>query len=223
VQLELAKAPQCKFQLLGSPLGRHQTFRAYKYSSHVIEWHVKEIQAKKTERLAYFYCSGKRGQTTNSRAVFRSLIAQLAWSPDRSEIDDSVKVLHDNKKADEFKPELLVGLATRHQRTTIIIDALDECEDYSNLLFLLKKTSNGLPSGSFRFLFSSRPNVTLLLDFPSWEKLNLDAGRELTSEDINEYIRTQVLEREGRRLLDGRNVDLEAKLIKTLIDRAQGM
>ncbi|PQE06277.1 ankyrin repeat protein [Rutstroemia sp. NJR-2017a BBW] len=193
--------------------------------SHVIEWHMEETQANGTERVAYFYCSGNDGQSTNSTVVLRSLIAQLAWSPDGSEIADSVKSLHSSGsgRQDKLGPELLTDLAARHQRTTIIIDALDECDDYSKLLFLLKKASNDMPSGSFKFFFSSRPNVALLLDFPSWEKLELDAERELTSEDINAYIRTQVIETEGRRLLDGRNPELEVKLVKTLTCRAQGM
>lgn len=186
---------------------------------------MKEIQGNETERLVYFYCSGKEGQSTNSTVVLRSLIAQLAWSPDGSEVAHSVKVLHDSGtgRQDKLGPELLSNLAARHRRTTVIIDALDECEDHSKLLFLLKKVSDDAPSGIFKFFFSSRPNVNLLSNFPSWEKLELDAERELTSEDMEAYIRTQVMDTEGRRLLDGKAPELEEKLVETLTYRAQGM
>jgi hypothetical protein len=134
-------------------------------------------------------------------------------------------VLHDTGagRQDKLGPELLTKLAARHQRTTIIIDALDECKDYSKLLFLLQRVSNDISSGSFKFFFSSRPNVNLLPDFPSWEKLELDAERELTSEDMEAYIRTQVMNTEGRHLLDGKDPELEEKLVETLTYRAQGM
>ena len=186
---------------------------------------MEDIQAKNTERLAYFYCSGKEGQRTDATAVLRSLIAQLAWSSDGSEVAHSVKALYGSGdgREDKLDMELLVDLADRNQRTTIIIDALDECVDYSKLLSLLKKTFEKMTTGTLRFFLSSRPNVTLLPKFPSWEKLELDNQRELTSHDMEKYIHTQVMDAEGRRLLDGRAPQLEDKLIKTLTIRAQGM
>ena len=191
----------------------------------MIEWHLEDIQAKNAERSVYFYCSGKEGQRTDATAVLRSLIAQLAWSSDGSEVAHSVKTLHESGdgRVDKLDVELLVDLADRNQRTTVIIDALDECVDYSKLLSLLKKASDDMTTGTLKFFFSSRPNVTLLPTFPSWGKLELDAERELTSYDMEKYIHTQVTNPEGRRLLDGRAPELEEKLIKTLTFRAQGM
>ena len=174
--------------------------------------------------MVYYYCSGKEGQSTNSEAVLRSLIAQLAWSPDGSQVASSVTALHENKnrKQDQFSPELLADLAAPYEQITIILDALDECQDYSKLLFLLKNAYHN-SSGKFKFVFASRLNVNLLSDFPSWAKLELDAKKDLTSEDMEAYIRTQVMNPEGRRLLDGNNSDMEEKLVETLTFRAQGM
>ena len=209
------------------------------HSSHVIEWHLKEIQANRSERLVFFYCSRKEVHRTSPLDIFRSLVAQLALSPDGSSVAESIKRKHKEKKQDELdNPDLLVGLLTGlialYQRTTIVVDALDECEDYGRLLRLLKKVSNGT-RGAIKFFFSSRTNVKLLKDFPSWEKLELDSEKGLTKDDINTYIRTQVKDREkmdlGPRLLDeGRSMlgeslveALEDRLIETLTRRAQGM
>ena len=183
---------------------------------------MQEIQADSTERLAYFYCSSKEGQSTNSTVILRSLIAQLAWSPDGFEVASSVKALHGHQE-NQLHPELFASLAAQYQRTTVVIDALDECEDYSRLLFLLKKVFADTPSTKLKFFFSRRPSVNMLLGFPSWEKLELDLNRGLTKDDMNVYISTQVVEREGHRLLNGKDPDLEKKLIDTLSYRAQGM
>jgi len=205
------------------------------HSSHVIEWHLKEIQANRRERLAFFYCSRKEAHRTSPLDVFRSLVAQLALSPDGSSVAESIKRKHKEKKRDELdNPDLLVGLVALYQQTTIVVDALDECEDYGRLLLLLKKVSEGT-RGAIKFFFSSRTNVRLFKDFPSWEKLELDSEEGLTTDDINTYIRTQVKDREkmdlGPRLLDERKSilgeslieALEDKLIETLTRRAQGM
>lgn len=205
------------------------------HSSHVIEWHLKEIQASRRERLAFFYCSRKEAHRTSPLDVFRSLVAQLALSPDGSSVAESIKRKHKEKKRDELdNPDLLVGLVALYQQTTIVVDALDECEDYGRLLRLLKKVSEGT-HGAIKFFFSSRMNVKLFKDFPSWEKLELDSEKGLTRDDINTYIRTQVKDREkmdlGPRLLDERKSmlgeslieALEDRLIETLTRRAQGM
>lgn len=157
-----------------------------------------------------------------------SLIAQLAWSPDGSSVAEPVKTLYanDTGRQDTLNSGLLTKLIPPHQRTTIIIDALDECENYSRLLLWLKAASND-SLGALKFFFSSRTNVKLLNDFPSWEKVELDSKKELTVEDMKVYIRTQVQDREtmgiGRRLLGGEYPELEERLIETLTYRAQGM
>lgn len=186
--------------------------------SHVIEWHLETIQANKSDRMAYFYCSRKEGQNTNLTMVIRSLIAQLAWSSDGLEVADSVKVLYagEIKRQDMLDADLLTVLVSRNERTVVIIDALDECEDHSKLLFMLKKIFNDTPSTRLKYFFSSRPNVSLISDFPMWKKLELDTEKDLTLEDMGTYIKTQVINREGSGLLGGKQPNLEERLIETL-------
>jgi hypothetical protein len=135
------------------------------HSSHVIEWHLEEIQANRRERLAFFYCSRKEARRVSPQDVFRSLVAQLALSLDGSSVAESIKRKHKERKQDELdNPDLLVGLVAIYQRTTIVVDALDECEDYGGLLRLLKKVSDGT-HGAIKFFFSSRTDVKLFQRF----------------------------------------------------------
>lgn len=114
-----------------------------------------------------------------------SLIAQVAWSPDYSSVADSVKCLYANRNGrikDKLDPSLLAGLISQYYRTTIIIDALDECNNHEGLLLHLQAVSSG-SEGAMKFFSSSRTNVDPF-DFPSWEKVELDSEKEVTAEDI---------------------------------------
>jgi hypothetical protein len=78
-----------------------------------------------------------------------------------------------------------------------------------------------------KFFLSSRQNVKLFDSFPSGTKIELDARRDLTTEDMKNYISSQVREIEslnvGTGMLDGKYPDLEDRLIEVLNFQAQGM
>jgi hypothetical protein len=124
---------------------------------------------------------------------------------------------------------LLVGLVKLYQRTTIVVDALDECENSAELLrnlMMLWDSADGAKR-RIKFFFSSRTHVELPEKFPAWEKVELDSQKSLTVDDMETYVRTQVEGREtlglGNRLLNGNYPKLEQRLIETLTSRAGGM
>jgi hypothetical protein len=121
---------------------------------------------------------------------------------------------------------LLAGLIALYQQTTIVVDALDECEYDRLLLNLMEMASKSTPK-AIKFFFSSRTNVRLPKNFPTWEKLELDSQTSLTGEDMKRYIQTEVNDREklalGSRLLGGKHPALEDRLVEVLTHRAQGM
>jgi hypothetical protein len=123
--------------------------------------------------------------------------------------------------------ELLVSLITLYQQTTVVVDALDECENHDRLLRSLMETASKSAPKAIKFLFSSRTNVTPPKGFPTWEQLELDSQKSLIVEDMNRYIQTEVKDREtlafGTRLLGGNHEALEDRLIEILTRRAQGM
>ena len=124
---------------------------------------------------------------------------------------------------------LLAGLINEHQQITFIIDALDECDDAETLFIHLNhflKLVSGIKY-SVRFFFSSRHQIEVCEQFPDCEKMKLEKCRDLTNEDMKVYIETQVRERKilrfGPRLLKGRCIGLENRLIKVLTKQSQGM
>jgi len=194
---------------------------------------MKAIESKPNDRLAFFYCSRKRDKRSQPYDVLASLVGQLAWSADGLAVAQSVKRKHEYCQShqrldltiDECS-DLLVGLVDLYQQTTIVIDALDECTDYTRLLLHLKKVAAASQSPIKLFL-SSRQNVRVFDLFLKWKKVELDAHKDLTTEDMRNYISSQVREIEllnlGTRLLDGKYPELEDRLVEVLKGRAQGM
>ncbi|KAK4132001.1 ankyrin [Trichocladium antarcticum] len=117
-----------------------------------------------------------------------------------------------------------------YKAITFCIDALDECDHVDSLLINLREIHKTLSTRCrVKFMVSSRRDVTvgntLALDF---EMLDLDnPSLKLTKLELNNFVRTQVLEREslgiGARLLNGHHRMLEESLVDTITWQSQGM
>jgi hypothetical protein len=101
---------------------------------------------------------------------------------------------------------------------TIIIGALDECADYWVLLEGLEKLRGASPRNHVLFFLSSRMHIELSKYFPQCTIVGLEGN----SQDIEHYIKTQMAN-PRQRLLGGKHPDLEKRLERILIARAQNM
>ena len=85
--------------------------------------------------MTLFYCSKSEGRGTPPLEILRNLVAQLALSPDGLSVDKSVKRLVEGPVSSELSWEQcskrLVALVAPHRRVTLVVDTLDECENYS--------------------------------------------------------------------------------------------
>jgi len=202
-------------------------------SSQIVEWHFEHIQSRAEERLVFFYCSGKEGLQTKTLEVLHSLIAQLAESIDGVSVSGLIEKRYKNGNRNSIEihecPKLLADLASEYQNTTIVIDALDECQDSEALLLNLQEVSKRIRAASkaVKLLFSSRNQVDVDYYFPSCETLRLEHIMAARKEDMVRFVHTQVKEREilrlGSRLLKGKHPDLEDRVINVLVKHSQGM
>ena len=100
----------------------------------------------------------------------------------------SIKSAYDKQKQSRLsldeRGNFLVRLRELNYQTTIVIDALDECEDSDKLLWHPKKLPNS-PSRTTKFFFSNRMDIQLD-DFPVWEKLELGSKKSLMADEIKE-------------------------------------
>ena len=104
-------------------------------------------------------------------------------------------------------------------RVTIVIDALDECSNAPEVLLALWEIQKKSPA-DLKVFVSSRMNVEVLHYLPNCEKIHVD--EDMNSQDIEVFVRSEVVNQQ-RRLLDNKRPDLESRLIRVLVTRAQGM
>jgi len=185
--------------------------------------------ANGNEQVAYFYCSKRQGQAEGSepKRIMQSLVRQLAWSPQDSTIANPIKVAwRDGKRSKEDTlsltecSEILSNFAGRYRRTTIILDALDECSDPNGLLRILKDLS-GKKNGTLTYFVSSRNEVNVSQVLENCSAISLESND--VSEDIEYFIRHEVADKpQDARLLSGKYPDLETQLMNKLYGHAQG-
>lgn len=198
-----------------------------------------EAQAKGPEHaLAYFYCNYKEDQRRDPASILRSLIKQLCLeSPgDGSSFPEPVLSVYRErkKKADldhllnvQESKNLLLKISAGFLRTTIVIDALDECDpDTRGTLFdvLGDLVSESSPKGNpLKAFVTSRDDGDLRAKFENTP--NVYIQERDNSSDINQYIKSEIQSCiKAKRLLRGKvSVDLEGQIIRALEEGARGM
>lgn len=189
----------------------------------------------KTHSLAYFYCNYKEDQRKNPAAILRSIIKQLcAGSP--GGFPEPVLDIYNKRKNDadlsnllsmEECRSLLIRLSAGFLRTTIVIDALDECDpdNRGRLCDLLKHvvSSSSSKGNTVKVLVTSREDRDLRAKFDNCE--NIYIQERDNSQDISRYIEEEVTACiAAKTLLGGKaTLDLQKQIIKTLKTRAHGM
>lgn len=186
-------------------------------------------QDQSQEAFAFFYCNYLEQDRRSALSVLRSYVRQLATPKHLgSRIHPRLKELHsDSRKYGEdwtMKQceEYFVALLNFYPRTTLLLDALDECgvEDRTSLLNLFHslETRVGKP---VKIFIASRPEGDIR------ERLllmrNIEINETNNSEDIMKYI-TEGFELHApwTRLLN-RNAALKQRLIDALIEKSHGM
>ena len=195
-----------------------------------VDQRIRQADPQHVAGIAYFYCvrQGQDQSGTDPAVILRSLVRQLASSLDGSSILPPIKTLYNrwrHERPDSGRlslgecSEVFTELISCYSNTTIILDALDECEKPYELLRELKTIAKS-NTGQIKLFVSSRLNVNVNSVVILHRKIDIQS--QGTSKDMDIFLHTEVKQRD-RRLLKGRYPDLEDRLIEVLRDRAQGM
>lgn len=153
--------------------------------------------------LAYFYCNYKEDQQSDPASILRSLVKQLCLMS-RSGFPEPVLSIYRKRKSEadltnllsvsECK-DLLITLSTGFLRTTIVIDALDECDPDTrgSLCDVLEQTvsSSKTPiQGTIKVFITSRNDGDLRRRFEG--SPNVYIQERDSSKDINLYIEAEI-------------------------------
>lgn len=195
---------------------------------------MEQEKRDKEYALAYFYCNYKEDQRRDPSSILRSIVKQLCLADLGEGFPEPVSVIYRERKkvADlgrllnvEESKNLLVILATGFLRTTIVIDALDECDPdtRANLFDVLEAVVSSSKGNHVKVFVTSRDDGDLRKKFE--DSPNVYIQERDNSGDINHYIKTEIIACiKGKQLLRG-NVgpDLEQHIVSTLQVGAHGM
>ncbi|KAG1778804.1 hypothetical protein EV702DRAFT_1195824 [Suillus placidus] len=200
---------------------------------------IKGSDEAEPQTLAYFYCNFGDDRTTNAAAVLRSLIVQLLqqskddWitkigkqqeSNTEGDLDSLRDLWQQNQNAKPypthlgFLRKLLVEASTLVRRqnrpAVLVIDALDECKDYSKLVGHLVNLAK---DAQLRLLVTSRSEPDIQDAFHDLPTVSLKDSAGQTKADICTHINEQLTAH--TKFSD----ELKKTVLEKLLEKAEGM
>jgi hypothetical protein len=178
--------------------------------------------------LAFFYCDYKDARTHDPRNILGSLAKQIAvqneccfdilkdfWntpgSPGAFNLSGGVQTVDGYLR-------LIGDLSAVFTEVMIIVDGLDEVSgNRSGAADILQSLNQ--PDGSLKTLFASRKEVDLEHALRGFETLSIAA----MSSDLRLYVASEIERRTENRKLRIRDTELKEHVMKTLIEKSDGM
>ena len=200
-----------------------------------VEEQLKDARRKSTPCPIYFYCTRNPAEPERASpdTILRSLVRQLACSTSDGPILEPVREIYKSREANGFaagpltleeSSALIIQLSQDRPLTTIVIDALDECDlssrgDLLDALSMILQDSRGL----VKILVSSRADVDIACHLSDCLNLNIEASKN--QKDIDYYINSEVDNLINRKkLLYGKISEELKEIIKRVLrEQAQGM
>ncbi|KAG2340434.1 hypothetical protein BDR05DRAFT_1002613 [Suillus weaverae] len=225
---------KCAFLWLNGQPGHGKTILA----SSIIDT-IQHSDEAEPQTLAYFYCNFGDYRTTNAAAVLRSLIVQLLqqskddWitkignqqeSNTEGDLDSLRDLWQQNKPYPtdlRFLRKLLVEasmLVRRQNRPAVlVIDALDECEHYSDLVGHLVNLAK---DAQLRLFVTSRSEPDIQDAFHNLPTISLKDSTEQMKADICAHITEQL---KAQKRLSRLSDELKNTIFEKLLEKAEGM
>lgn len=178
------------------------------------------------EGFAFFYCNWNEEERRNPLSVLRSYFRQLSTAAGHS--GEMRKKLRDLWRESRLRGSDLGFEACREQllesvnicqRTTLVLDALDECDPGSRnrlvetIEFLLSNSKSLL-----RVFITSRPDADIRHCFLSRPNIKIEATDN--QDDIKKFVSEEVVK---HRRWNKISTQLREDVVNTLLDQSKGM
>ena len=205
------------------------------YSSILIDRFIDDFEADKNPNPIYFYCQRNSAEPERSdpEAILRSLVRQMSCLRPGDALLQPVRESYDARKKEGFAAgsldshectALILKMTKDRLLTTIVIDALDECDPEKRDVLLEALSSIVTDStGLVKLFISSRDDRDIVLHLGEFPNLKIQASHNQS--DITRYVNSEVSKViHSRKWLSGK-VDerLEREIKLALIEKAQGM
>ncbi|KAK2611771.1 hypothetical protein N8I77_005095 [Diaporthe amygdali] len=176
-------------------------------TSRVVDWVKQGLSTNDNdEAFAYFYCNKQDPARREPKEILRNIIRQLATGPWKAAEKSGIihKTVYDLWKKSQVQgisstfaqwEACLLALIDTYPRTTIVLDALDECEKGQRralinlLVTLATRQSEEQP---VKIFVSTRPEEDMLRHFDKHPTIRMQEKHN--TDDIATFVRTQISE-----------------------------
>lgn len=192
--------------------------------SHVIQHLARDVCPDET--VAYFYFDHRETSRQNVRTSLATILMLLIRSNAVYFEAISPRLFNAEAAGRTAQINLLVDCiqhATQYfANVYIVFDALDECSDVEKFVETLARLGQDKDAG-FKFLVCSRMNTTIQDSMADVRHVSVSLDKSRVQPDITTYVRRQLRDLVSRKKLLLRDASLEAQLVETLSEKAEGM
>ena len=204
-------------------------------SSILVDRFIDDFEGDRNPNPIYFYCQRNSAEPERSdpEAILRSLVRQMSCLRPGGALLPPVRDSYDARKKEGFAAgsldsdectALILEMTKDRLMTTIVIDALDECDPEKRdvLLGALSRIITD-STGLVKLFISSRDDRDIVLHLGECPNLKIQASHN--QDDITMYVNSEVSKVIRSRKWRSGKVDekLEEEIKLTLIEKAQGM
>jgi tetratricopeptide (TPR) repeat protein len=216
--------PACLF-LSGSP-GSGKTFLLSSITTH-----LQDLQnGSDDDSLAYFFCDNKvEGLSKRSAlAVLKTFLAQLLSKLRTNNpefVQATLEALTSSKQKAQNIPlrqfhTIFARIIKLFKATYLVLDALDECDDWRQVLEILSRLLQD-GSGRVKLIISSRNTSGIphaVSKMSSGARFDITVGPDTTKQDIQKFIDWRI-----DSALDVRDLGTDESARNTLVEGSQGL
>ena len=204
-------------------------------SSILIDRFIDDFEADRDPNPIYFYCQRNSAEPERSdpEAILRSLVRQISCLRPGSALLQPVLGLYNERKKEGFAAgsldihectALILKMTKDRPMTTVVIDALDECDpEKRGVLLEALSTIVDNSIGLVKLFISSRDDQDIVLHFGKGPNLKIQASHN--QNDIIKYVNNEVDKMiHSSKWRSGKvNDKLKHEVKSALIEKAQGM
>ncbi|QYT05611.1 Ankyrin repeat protein [Trichoderma simmonsii] len=185
-------------------------------TSIVVDYLCSKFNNNSTVGIAYIYCNFKMQDEQKIDDLLASVLKQLAES--QSCLPESIKNLYNRHKTQHTRPSIneilavLQSVALMYSRIFIIVDALDECQEYSGCRARFISELSNLQKSSGANIFATSRFIPDIMDKL---KGSIEVEIRAHDEDVRKYLESQIMQC-GSALLKARCEEVTREITKVV-------
>lgn len=183
------------------------------------------------EAIAYFYCDRNQASRRESISIMRSFVRQLSTTRTGDAMQPILVQFYRQKKRTGFASgepdmeecvDLLRQYVNTYPQTTLVLDALDECDNPPIRKQLVKAFDDVLKHSlkPIKIFISSRPDTDIRHRLGTGPDVGIQATDN--QDDIAKFVAAK-LEEDDKDRQDKLSSELKKYIIDTLLRRSQGV